>query len=347
MRNIFRGLLAFLGLTALLAAGCGPNANEGVVRVAVFTSDPSLIKILNAAAAGIESRHPGLKVRLENIPYNNYQDKITTLMAAGDAPDVISIEVGNFVDLYMRGAFEDLTPYFQKDGMDPKAYYATELKRFSPGDRLYAMPSDLAPTGLVYYNKKIFDEAGVPYPTAKWSWPEPFLSICEKLVKKDKDGKIIRWAYADPYGTIADNFLLSNGGYYTDSEDHPTRMALDRPEAIQAFQFRWDMIHTYHVSPTPSQIQAFNFGPGAESLFANGQIAMMDSGIWHTPGFVAKGLDFDVVEFPRGPKKEPGVGEPAGPATPCPKAAKTRTRLGKSLKNWRGSKSFPNWWPPA
>ncbi|HJT24530.1 MAG TPA: sugar ABC transporter substrate-binding protein, partial [bacterium] len=301
-------LTLVLGLSlALGMAGCirGPRP----IQVATYTSDPATLKILNDALRAIESRHPGVRIELVNIPYNSFQDKITTMMAGGDAPDIISVEVNNFVELSLRGALEDLTPYFQKDGMDPKAYYPTVFKRFSPGGKIYALPGDLAPFGLVYYNKKIFDEAGVPYPTSKWSWPEPFLSVCKKLVKKDANGKVLRWAWGDPYGIGGDNFMLSDGGYYMDSETNPTRLALDSPQALESFDFRWDLIWTYHVSPEPSQIQAFNFGPGAESLFMNGQIAMMPSGIWHTPNFLThKDLSFDVVEFPWGPHHTRGWG---------------------------------------
>ena len=306
MRKIFRFAALGLVLPFLFCAGCG--VGEKPIRVSMFTTDPVILKIFNDAIAGIESRHPGLKIKMENIPYNNYQDKLTVEMAGGDAPDVISVEVNNFVDLYLRNAFEDLTPYFQADKMDPKAYYPTALKRFSPGNGLYAIPSDIAPFGMIYYNKKIFDDAGVPYPTSDWSWPEPFLSTCQKLVKKDATGKTIRWAYADPYGTIADNFLLSDGGYYADSEDNPTQMALDSPQALQAFTFRWDLIWTYHVSPSPSEMQSYNFGNGAEPMFMNGMLAMMDSGLWHTPNFIQKGLSFDVVEFPKGPTGKRGWG---------------------------------------
>ncbi len=302
--------LFILAAAVLLCfGGCFPNFRPKPMRLAVYTSDPAILKILNDNLRAIEGRHPGMKVELVNIPYNNFQDKITTMMAGGNAPDVISLDVNNFVELYLRGVLEDLTPYFKKDGMDAKAFYPTVLNRFSPGGKLYALPSDLAPFGLVYYNKKIFDEAGVPYPTSKWSWPEPFLSICKKLVKKDANGKIVRWAWGDPYGTEANPFFLSDGGYFTDSETNPTRLALDSPQALESFGFRWDLIWTYHVSPEPAQIQAFNFGPGAESMFVNGQVAMMPSGIWHTPNFLLhKDLSFDVVEFPWGPHHTRGWG---------------------------------------
>ena len=303
------GWLAALGLMLVLMFSIGCRAKEDAVRVAVFTSDVETIKILNGAMRQIESRHPGLKIVLANIPYNDFQNKITTMMAAGNAPDVVSTEANNFVDLYLRGAFEDLTDYAKRDGIDPKIYYDSVMKRYSPGGKIYALPTDIAPFGLVYYNKKVFDELGLPYPTSQWKWPEPFLSLCKKLVKKDASGKIIRWAWADPYGTDGNNFMLSNGGYFVDSEENPTKLTLDSPEVLEAFHFRWDLIYTYKVSPTPGQIQAFNFGPGAETMFANGQIAMMPSGIWHTPNFLQhKDLSFDVVEFPHGPRGTQGWG---------------------------------------
>jgi ABC-type glycerol-3-phosphate transport system substrate-binding protein len=292
----------------LLLAGC-KSRDENAVRVAIFTSDVDSIKIFNNAMRQIESRHPGLKIILANIPYNDFQNKITTMMAAGNAPDVVSTEANNFVDLYQRGAFEDLTDLAKRDGIDPDSFYATILKRYSPGGKIYALPTDIAPFGLVYYNKKIFDEVGLPYPTSKWKWPEPLLSICQKLVKKDSAGKLVRWAWADPYATTAENFLLDNGGYFTDSDENPTRLALDSDRALEAFRFRWDLIYTYHVSPTPSQVSNFNFGQGAEDMFANGLVAMMPSGIWHTPKFLKyKDLSFDVVEFPWGPHGTRGWG---------------------------------------
>jgi ABC-type glycerol-3-phosphate transport system substrate-binding protein len=309
MKFALRFMMACLVLVGLLGSACSKKDN--LVRVAVFTSDPVVIKILNGVMRDIEKKHPGLEVRLENIPYGSFQDKITTEIVAGQPPDIVSVEVNNFVDLYMKGAFEDLTPYVQRDGVDTSAYYETIMKRFSPGGKVYALPTDIAPTGVVYYNKKMFREAGIPYPDMKknWQWPEPFLSICKKLVKRDANGKITRWAYADPYNIDAVPFMLSNGGYFMDSEENPTRLALDSPQAMQAYKFRWDMVFVSHVSPTMSEVQSFNFGNGSENMFVNGQIAMLNSGIWHTPTFLQhKDLDFDIVQFPKGPRGTKGWG---------------------------------------
>src|SRR5579862_2908909 len=113
-------LVALLSIL-VLTAGCGKK--HDTVRLAQFLTDPVLITKLNNVIKDIEARHPGLVIQLDSIPYSEYQQKIATEVAGGNPPDVIFVEVNNFVDLYLRGALEDLTPYCQKDGLDLKGYY--------------------------------------------------------------------------------------------------------------------------------------------------------------------------------------------------------------------------------
>jgi multiple sugar transport system substrate-binding protein len=301
-------ILGILGLF-ILSFSMGCKSKPKPIRLAQFMTDPVLIEKINLVTAAIEKRHPGLKIQVESIPYNEYQQKITTQMAAGNAPDIIFVEVNNFVDLYLRGAFDDLTPYCQKDNVDLKGYYPDVLGRFSPGGKIYAIPQDTAPTGLMYYNKKLFKEAGLAEPNEKWSWPEPFLTLCKKLTKKDAKGRITCWGYIDAYAVGYDNFMYSNGGNYVDNTDNPTKLTMDDPKVAEAIQFRYDMIHKYRVSPDPSEIQSFNFSAGQVDMFMNGKVAMMSSGLWQTPRFLQdKNLQFDVVEFPRGPRGGKGWG---------------------------------------
>ncbi|HTC21923.1 MAG TPA: sugar ABC transporter substrate-binding protein [bacterium] len=308
MNRYARFFLAFVFAVGLFAPGCGKKDNS-TIHLAQFLTDPVLIEKLHLVVADIEKRHPGLHVQIDNIPYNEYQEKVTTQMAGGNAPDVVYVEVNNFVDLYLRGVFEDLTPYVQKDGVDLTAYYPGVLGRFSPGGKVYALPQDTAPTGLVFYNRKMFRDAGLPYPDGSWTWPGDFLSICQKLTKRDAAGKVTQWGFIDAYDIQFENFVFSNGANWVDDVDHPTRFTLDDPKAMEAVQFRYDLIQKYHVSPDPSQIQAFNFSSGQMQMFINGQVAMLSSGIWQTPGFLlAKDLDFDVTTFPAGPQGIKGWG---------------------------------------
>jgi multiple sugar transport system substrate-binding protein len=327
-----RLILFFAVLLCVLNFSCFRPKDTGVIRVANFLTDPVLIQILQQTLTDLEKDNPGLKIQLETTPYTDYQQKIATQIAGGIAPDILYVEVNNFVDLYLRNALEDLTPYVQKDKFDLGDYYPTVLQRFTQGGGLYALPQDTAPTGLVYYNRAVFREAGVPYPKDDWNWPEDFLAVCQKLVKRDATGKIIRWAYCDAYPVQYTSFLYSSGADFVDDPLHPTRLALDSPEAMRAIQFRWDLIHKYHVSPSTTEIQAFSFGSGVEQMLVNGSIAMMDSGIWHTPQLLkAKTLDFDVAMFPKGPAGKRGWGMGGSGYAIC-KASKNKEAAWKVLQ---------------
>ena len=302
--------LLTLGLLAALASGStGCGRSGSTIHLAQFLTDPVLIAKLNNVVKGIESRHPGLKIVVDNIPYNDYQQKITTQMAGGNPPDVIFVEVNNFVDLYLKGAFEDLTPYCQQDNIDLKGYYEGVIHRFSPDGKVYAIPQDTAPSGLIFYNRKFFRDAGLEYPKDDWTWPEPFLSVCQKLIQKDAKGNVTRWAFVDAYSTQYENFMFGNNANYVDDTDHPTRMTMDQPNAVEAIDFRYALIQKDHVSPDPSQIQTASLANGQMDMFLNGQVAMLSSGVWQTPRFLEKkDLDFDVVEFPHGPHGTKGWG---------------------------------------
>jgi multiple sugar transport system substrate-binding protein len=332
-------LLSGLTVTAL-CLGCSKPPSNNIVRVGNFLTDPVLIQLMGETLREVEKENPGMKIQLETIPYSDYQQKISTQIAAGIPPDILYVEVNNFVDLYLRNALEDLTPYVKKDNLDLSGYYPTVLARFSPGSGLYALPQDTAPTGLVYYNKAVFKDAGVPFPSDDWSWPGDFLAVCQKLTKRNANGKIVRWAYCDAYPVQYTNFLYSVGGAMVDDPIHPTRFIADSPAAMAAIQFRWDLIHKYHVSPSPTEIQAFSFGNGVEQMLVNGSLAMMDSGLWHTPQLLkTKSLDFDVAMFPKGPTGQRGWGMGGSGYALC-KYSKNKEAAWKVLRALCGEKNL-------
>lgn len=115
----------------VLCVGCGGGPKKEVVRVTNFMTDPILIKILADRMKALEKEDLNLQIKFESIPYNSYQDKLLSQAAAGSVPDVVFVEVNNFVSLYSRGLFEDLTPYAAKDGLDLKGYDASIVSRFT------------------------------------------------------------------------------------------------------------------------------------------------------------------------------------------------------------------------
>lgn len=290
--------IALVGLISF--SGCGgakPDDGKKEVKVA-FWGSPEEIDIINNSISDWREANPDIKITFEHTPYTGYDSKILTRIAGGAAPDIIATEVDYFVTFASKGVLEDLTPYVEKDtAFSGSAFFNTIVDRFTVGGKLFAIPRDVAPFACVFFNKKLFDEAGLEYPTDDWTW-EDLLRYARALTKKDpKTGRITQYGF---YGWAWQNFVYGNGGALVDNVKHPTKTMVDDPRTIQGIQFYSDLINLYKVMPTP--VALANLGMGIDLMFASGRLGMFLSGIWETPGLRNYDFEWDVAMFPKNAK---------------------------------------------
>src|ERR1700733_14496471 len=102
-------------------------------------------------------RRPSIKIYFERVPYFEYVQKLLSSVAGGAGPDVIFVEVNNFMDFYFAGILEPLNSYIEASHVDLRAYYPQVLDRFTVEGSTYIIPRDTAPMCVVYYNRNAFD----------------------------------------------------------------------------------------------------------------------------------------------------------------------------------------------
>jgi multiple sugar transport system substrate-binding protein len=289
-------------LTIFVLTGCGSPAGTGTlgpteIKVS-FWGTPEEIGIITEALAPWQAEHPEIKIIFEHTPYTGYISKILTRIAGGAAPDIIATEVDYFVTFATKGVLEDLTPLetASPKGFDRKDFFPQIIDRFTYEGKLLAAPRDIAPFACVFYNKKVFDEAGIPYPTDDWNWSD-MLRLARELTKKDSAGRITQYGF---YTWAWQNFIYGNGGGLVDDVKNPTKTRLDDDRSIMGLQFYADLSNLYEAMPTPTAFT--NFGMGVDRMFANGRIAMFLSGIWETPQFRNYKFEWDTVMFPKNDK---------------------------------------------
>lgn len=286
-----------LFLTALFAfSGCGKIApSDGTTQIKVaFWGSPEEIDIITHSISDWQQANPKIKIIFEHTPYTGYDSKILTRIAGGAAPDIIATEVDYFVTFATKNVLEDLTPYVeQSTDFDKKDFFPTIFDRFTHQGKIQAIPRDVAPFACVFYNKKLFDEAGLAYPTDDWNWDD-LLRMSRALTKKDAGGRVTQYGF---YGWAWQNFVYGNGGALVDDVKNPTRTLVDDPKTIQGLQFYSDLINLYGVMPTP--VALANLGMGVDLMFASGRLAMFLSGIWETPGLRNYNFNWDVAMFPK------------------------------------------------
>ncbi len=291
-------LLFFMFATIVCSRVKESSFNQTKIKISYWGSVEE-IKAMKKIVQKIEQTYPKIKIILEHVSVGNdpskYTQKILTEAAAGTAPDIAFNEVNLFVDFYSKGIFVDLTPYIENDNeFSIKDYFPKLIERFTVNNKIYILPRDVAPFAVVYYNKDLFNNEGIKYPTDNWNMND-LLRIAKKLTKHDKSGKILQYGF---YTWAWFNFIYSFGGKVVDNVSHPTKCLLNSSQSVMGLQFYLDLMYKYKVMPTPSALAS-----GYQGLFKTGKLAMYCAGIWETPQ-LRKGLNFDwdVVMFPKGPK---------------------------------------------
>lgn len=278
--------------TTLLSA-CGEQADTGTdggatgaITYFTFSAAPDHLKDLDAIKAEFEKQNPGITVQVQTAAYDDYFTKLQTAVAGGNPPDTFELNYENFVTYTRSGALLPLDKQAKADKeYDPQRVYPKALEAFQFKGELYAMPSTFS-TVVLFYNKKLFDAAGVAYPTADWTW-EDERAAAQKLTDRAKG------VYGDYQPVTFHEFykaLAQNGGSFL-SEDG-RKATFNDAKGLEAAQ--WLLSKPGTVQPTVAEI-----GGKADydtALFKSGKLAMWHNGIWQISGLAdTAGLDFDIV----------------------------------------------------
>lgn len=227
------------------------------------------LKLLKAKFEGL---HPNVKVEFTQIP-SKYADKVITMIAGGgEMPDVMMLAMDQVPRYANAGAIQDLTPYISEEYKANT--YPLALDALTVNEKLYAVARDVT-SMVMYCNKKMFADAGIPIPTEGWS-VDDFLGICRKLTKYDSAGRPIQWGYAMAFypDTVYDWFRIFNGDYV--SADGKTS-TMSTSESKAAMQFLNDLMYKEKVTPTRTEME--QFGGDATASVVAGKVGMVIGGL--------------------------------------------------------------------
>lgn len=252
---------------------------------------------LAAGARGIGAGLPWLQTG------GPYQPWLWRELASTTAPDVFVLAYQRFPAVAARGVLEPLGPYVAgSPKLDPADFYPATLDAFRspdiPDDGLGALPLN-ASSLAVYYNADRFAEAGVPLPADDWSWGD-FADAASALTRgRDRSGRADVYGLAiEPRLTRSAAFVWGAGGNLVDDDEHPTRLTLDTPEALEGLRWFAELGPSgRQVTPTAAEARQFN----DLARFCAGRAAMFV----HTRRVVpllreTAGLNWDVAPLPTG-----------------------------------------------
>ncbi len=239
------------------------------------------------------TKETGIKTKLSVVKWEEYWTMLEAGAQGGSLPDVFWMH-SNESERYMsNNMLLDLTDKIaESDKIDPENYPEDIWGLYTYDDKNFAVPKDIDTIAL-WYNKSMFDEAGLEYPTADWTWDD-VTEAAKKLTKEDGSqyGLALR---NDNNQAGYYNLIYDNGGYIIN--DDKTKSGWDDPKTIEAMEMLEGWIKD-GVMP-PLEVMAEN---GEDVLFQSGKVAMVPQGSWMVAAYRDNEYtaeNCDLVELPK------------------------------------------------
>ncbi len=289
-------LLAIL-IASLVLSSCGGKTAGGPVTISFMAwGAPEELAVWQQIVDDFQVAKPNIKVNVEVADWDSYWEKLKTLLAASTPPDVFAMDAPLYLDYQSRGVLLNLQPYIDKSAGFLDGFYPVTLQAYKLDDGYYGMPRDFQ-TIVLFYNKDMFDKAGIAYPNSNWTYDDLRTAAKSLTLDKNGDGTIEQWGlWTDLWDMelFWSEAIWSWGGEVING-DH-TKTLLGEPAARDAWQFAYDMMFTDKSMP-----DANTSGQYGGDLFQAGIAAMTTIGHWAVPGYATTEFKWDVAPMPTSP----------------------------------------------
>lgn len=321
MRSILL-ILTMISLITLVFAGCSSKGNNSTPSTVVSSTEAPAGTPTETPAAETPKSKPveaakvsmifpvinkaAYKQFIERFNENNEDVQIepiwggdqVALIAANNAPDLL--QTGDLYIASDKNILLDLSPYLSLNESDLNVsdFYPQLLEPLQADGKQLALPKSFN-VGLLYYNKKLFTEAGVEFPTDAWTM-EDFIAAGKKLTKTEGK-KVTQWGSSSVFGWWGEWLIdvRQAGGDFMTGD----KVSLDTPEAINGLQYFLDKttVGKYKFAPGPKDDGLGGFGGQKTAMEYGGH-----TGLWLGYNQIAD-FDWDIQVLPKGLVKSQGA----------------------------------------
>lgn len=213
----------------------------------------------------------GINVEFSITPTSNAGeiDKVLVSLMAGDDIDIIGRTPIQLEEFYNAGVLEPLDELAANAGYDMETVYNGAAVKFE--GQTYALPAE-RDIWLTYYNKKVFDDAGIPYPTAEgWTW-EKYVETAQKLNNPENN----------VWGSFIGNDAVHSYMYATQSGVNPYKedgtSNLDDPAFSKSMEWFFSLGNELKIQPSSVEVASGTYP--YNSFMVNGNIGLYVCGGW-------------------------------------------------------------------
>ncbi len=262
-----------IGLIAALLAACGPAASSaptgnGAGNSAATTENNGAITVLRFAVSQMDrNRYDSLIDAFEaenpevHISTVSIEETLGTGPGSASWPDDAYLRLAAAADVIaapatrqavQQGALLDLTHFFESDpNLKADAFYPGVLESVQWDGKIWSLPVEVT-YSLIYYDKRLFDAAGLPYPQPGWTWDD-FVATARALTIREGD-TVTQWGFVEPtFDPVT--FVQARAGLLFNADAYPPTARLDDPAVVEAVRWYTDLFLTHKVSPYRSSTE--------------------------------------------------------------------------------------------
>ena len=281
-------LLSLLIAVPLFANGASESGDDVVtIRFEQFSGSDGTGsgEALRQMIAVFEEQNPDIKVELQTIGYDDYFTQLQSKVVGQNTADVFELNYENFVSYASQGVLADISGYLG----DTSGFNQTALEAFNYNGIQYGVPNSFS-NCVLFYNKDLFDQAGVAYPTDDWTWSD--VETASKQIMSALGEGI--WGFYRPL-TFNEFYkgVAQNGGAIMNEDG--SAFTVNTPENVETAEIMAGWQIDSHIMPTEAEMG----GMGDWDLFKSGRLAMLVTGVWVFTDFSANcSFDWDITIEP-------------------------------------------------
>lgn len=291
-----KSIFTVFAMLFLIVIGVTQAQNTPTEITYMMWGAPEELAVWQVIVDEFQAANPDIKVNVDVSDWESYWNKLQTLFAGGTPPDVFAMDAPLYPDWQSRGVLLNLQPYLDAEPTLLDGFYPVTLQAYQREDGYYGLPRDFQ-TIVLFYNKDMFDAAGIDYPTDEWTMDD--LRTAAKALTKDtnSDGVTDQFGFASDFWDMElfwSGAVWGFGGEIINPEYTQTLLA--EGTARDAWHLMADMMLTDKSVPDPDQTAQYGY-----DVFAAGAAAMTTIGHWVVPFYSQLPFKWDVSAFPAGP----------------------------------------------
>lgn len=304
MKSRFKtGIVAAVAAAGLLLSGCGPAATgAGGETLTFMFRGGADEKAAYTKAIGEFEKANDVKVNMIVTTPDDYSTKLKAAIAGKKVPDVFYVDPGSVQAYVKTGVVKNISEFVEGSDsidLDNIWQYGVDSYRFDgklmgQGD-IYALPKDVGPFSFGY-NKTMFDEAGIPLPSADTPYTfDEFVDVAKKLTKDtNADGKLDQWGTGLNVQWNLQPFVWSNGADWLNQDR--SKVTVDTPEFAESLQWFADLQNVAKVTPSVGEAQTLD----TYQRWMQGQIGFFPVGPWDVSTYEKLPFEWDLIPYPAG-----------------------------------------------